>query len=260
MREPVEESSQESQDQPSQDEQPKKQTSFWKELPILIVTALVLTIVIRSFIALPFRIPSPSMEQTLHGCTGCVGDRVLVDRITYLFRPPQPGDVVVFHTPERWRPGLSTERSDNKVVSWFQDLGAMVGLAADDPTIYIKRVIAVGGQTVQCCDAENRVLVDGKALNEPYLYFQPGLGDKQLDFAPVKIPDGQMWLMGDNRRNSSDSSFADHGPVPMDNVIGKARLIMFPFGRLRLLPDDNPQVGLVLLAVLPAARRRLRQA
>src|SRR5262249_15501338 len=104
---------------------PKKQRSFWVELPILISIAVVLTILIQSFVARVFLIPSESMEHTLHGCAGCYGDRVLVDRVVYDFRDPSPGDVVVFERPSTWNQSeFRANRSGNAVVRWFQDIGA----------------------------------------------------------------------------------------------------------------------------------------
>ena len=103
-------------------------------------------------------------------------------------------------------------------------------------------MIAVGGQTVQCCDSRNRVLVDGQPLDEPYIYYLPEAGPaRQNAFGPVVVPDGQLWMMGDSRNNSADSRVADHGPVPVDNVIGKARLIVLPFTRFGSIESVDPQ-------------------
>uniref|UniRef100_UPI0009EA35AB signal peptidase I n=1 Tax=Sciscionella sediminilitoris TaxID=1445613 RepID=UPI0009EA35AB len=102
-------------------------------------------------------------------------------------------------------------------------------------------------QTVSCCDAQNRVLVDGKPLNEPYIYHQPGLEDRRAPFGPVKIPQGQLWVMGDNRENSEDSRYQNgaeadplRGTVPVDNVIGKAQFIIWPPARWQGVRTDDP--------------------
>jgi signal peptidase I len=153
------------------------------------------------------------MEQTLHGCDGCADDRVVADKLTYHFSSPSPGDVVIFRSPPAW-----------------QDVGG-----AD----LIERVVAVGGQTVACCDTTNRVLVDGRPITEAYLYYQPGLGTKQATFDPVRVPDGQLWVMGDNRNNSADARF--HGPVPVSDVIGNVRVVVLPISRWRTVPAINPQ-------------------
>lgn len=224
---------------------PDQKGSFWRELPLLIVTALVLTFLIQTFLARVYVIPSASMEPTLHGCTGCTNDRVLVDKVTYRLSDPQPGDVVVFRGPESW--GSNTEftgsRSDNVLVRGFQQAASLIGLAPPDERDFVKRVIAVSGQTVQCCDAQNRITVDGVPLNESYTMF---LGEEpQEDFGPLIVPEGGLWMMGDNRNNSADSRrHVDDtwtGAVPVDNVIGKARVIVLPPMRWQGIEDPNPQ-------------------
>jgi signal peptidase I len=210
----------------------RRRSSFWKELPLLVVVALVLTFLIQTFLAKVYVIPSGSMEATLHGCVGCNNDRVLVDKITYRLSEPAPGDVVVFRGPDSWSSEVIVEQPSNVLVRGLQLLGSLVGLAPPDEKDFVKRVIAVGGQTVQCCDTDNRVTVDGQPLDEPYLYYLPEAGPaRQNAFGPVTVPDGQLWVMGDSRNNSADSRVADHGPIPVDNVIGKARMIVLPFPR-----------------------------
>jgi signal peptidase I len=236
-------------DEPGGRGKEKKKGSFWKELPILIVVALVLTFLIQTFIARVYIIPSGSMEQTLHGCTGCTGDRILVDKVIYNFHDPEPGDVVVFRAPNGWaRSEFQVDQSENSFVHWLKEFGAAVGLGPPQEYDLVKRVIAVGGQTVSCCDAQHRVQVDGKSLHEPYVYWQPGTGgpsDERNDFEPVRVPKNTVWVMGDNRNNSFDSRFQNgggiNGVVPLDNVIGKARTIIWPPGRWSGISDDNPQ-------------------
>ncbi|GLZ41485.1 signal peptidase I [Actinokineospora sp. NBRC 105648] len=222
----------------------KKKRPFWVELPILIGVALVLTIIIQSFIARVFVIPSESMEQTLHGCEGCNGDRILVDRVVYYFRDPAPGDVVVFERPTTWDQHGPSNRSDNALVAWLQDFGAQFGLAEPSEEDVVKRVIAVGGQTVECCDDQQRVLVDGKPLDEPYInHLFPN--DEQRKFDKITVPPGMLWVMGDNRNASADSRVQGgggvNGFVPVDNVIGKARTIILPPSRWQGIGDHNPQ-------------------
>ncbi|WP_026360988.1 signal peptidase I [Amycolatopsis nigrescens] len=227
---------------------PKKQRSFWVELPILIVVAFVLAFVFQYFLARVYTIPSGSMETTLHGCTGCYGDKVLVDKIVYDFSDPTPGEVVVFKGPEPWTENdAPTERSDNAVVRFFQSIGSVVGLAPPDERDFVKRIIAVGGQTVQCCDANNRVIVDGKALDEPYIHWEELRPQQQARFDPVRVPEGMVWVMGDNRNDSMDSRYqgggGERGAVPVDNIIGKARIIVLPPGRWGGVSDHNPQAA-----------------
>lgn len=263
----------------------RRRVSFWKELPILIVVALLLTFLIQTFIAKVYVIPSGSMETTLNGCAGCNNDRVLVDKITYRFSDPEPGDVVVFRGPDSWGTEPSVAEPTSPLVRGLQQMGSLIGLAPPDEKDFVKRVIAVGGQTIACCDSKNRVTVNGKPLDEAYvplpdgskgLYFIPEAGPaRQVPFGPVQVPEGELWMMGDSRNNSSDSRV--HGPVPVENVIGKARLKVLPFDRFGPIPAIDPQspepvglpaddpagtapLALGLLATLPLAAGRRRRS
>lgn len=223
----------------------KKKGSFWKELPLLIVTALVLTVVIQAFLGRVYLIPSESMEQTLHGCSGCDNDRVLVDKVSYRFSDPQPGDVVVFRGPDAWGKSETASGSGSGLQQFFGAIGSLLGFGAPGEKDFVKRVIATGGQTVQCCDPQNRVLVDGKPLHESYIFWAPGQGNTQQEFKPVRVPAGHLWVMGDNRNESADSRIQGgggvNGAVPVDNVIGKAQVIVLPVTRWSSIPEDNPQ-------------------
>ncbi len=227
---------------------PGKPGSFWRELPVLILVALVLSFTAQTFLARVYVIPSESMEPTLHGCSGCTNDRILVDKISYRFTEPRPGDVVVFRGPSDWTSDSTTVRSTNVILRGMQQVGAVVGLAPPDERDFVKRVIATGGQTVQCCDDTGRVLVDGVALTEPYVVsdFPFRTGEQSCStplrsgrcFDPVTVPEGSLWMMGDNRSNSADSR--RHGPVPVSDVIGKARLIVLPITRWQVV--DAPHL------------------
>lgn len=233
----------------------KKQRSFLRELPILIVVALVLSWILQTFIARVYLIPSESMEPTLHGCRGCTGDRIVVQKISYRFHDPRPGDVVVFHGPDSWNLDYRSIRSDNTVIKSLQDFGSFVGVVPPDENDLVKRVIATGGQKVECCDAQGRVLVDGKPLDEPYVKndfpFTPGQQacDTPMKsgrcFGPITVPDGNLWVMGDNRNNSADSRYhvGDplQGTIPIDNVRGKAEFKVLPFNRIGGISSPNPQ-------------------
>ncbi|WP_433503396.1 signal peptidase I [Pseudonocardia halophobica] len=221
----------------------RRRNTFWKELPLLVGVALVLTILIQAFLAKVYVIPSGSMETTLHGCTGCTNDRVLVDKVTYRFGDPQPGDVVVFRGPDSW---VNTEFTVDEPTSTFgevvQQFLSLIGLAPPDEKDFVKRVIAVGGQTVSCCDSRNRVMVDNQPLEEPYIYYLPEAGPaRQIPFGPITVPQGELWVMGDSRNNSSDSRIDGHGPIPVDNVIGKARMKVLPVSRFGFIDSTNPQ-------------------
>jgi signal peptidase I len=228
---------------------PLKKKPLWQELLTLFAVALLLTFLIQHFLGRVYSIPSGSMEKTLHGCPGCTGDRVLVDKLTYAFKDPDPGDVVVFEGPNTWTENdVQTQPSGNVVANALQSVGSLIGLAPPDERDFVKRVIAVGGQTVQCCDEKMRVLVDGRPLNEPYVYWQNGKPDAQQRFDPVLVPEGTLWVMGDNRSDSCDSRCQGgggiRGVVPIDKVIGKARYIVLPPSRWQGVGDDNPQGGI----------------
>ncbi|MDV6012805.1 signal peptidase I [Haloechinothrix sp. LS1_15] len=225
---------------------PPKQRSFWKELPILILVALLLTFTIQHFVARVYMIPSGSMQATLHGCPGCTPDRVLVDKVVYNFNEPEPGDVVVFHGPPAWtETDAPVTEPANPVAGFLQQVGSLIGMAPPDESDFVKRVVATGGQTVECCDDQNRVMVDGKPLDEPYLHWEQGRESEQRSFGPVEVPEDTLWMMGDNRNNSSDSRIqgtgGERGSVPVENVVGKARFIVLPPGRWGAVSDYNPQ-------------------
>ena len=236
---------------------PPKKQPLWRELLTLLAVALVLTFVIQHFLGRVYSIPSGSMEQTLHGCPGCTGDRVLVDKLVYAFRDPAPGDVIVFQGPDSWTENdVLAERSGNFIWRGLQQIGSLVGLAPPDERDFVKRVIAVGGQTVQCCDEESRVLVDGQPLDEPYVFWQNGAPDARQRFDPVLVPEGTLWVMGDNRSDSCDSRCQGgggiRGVVPLDKVIGKARFIVLPPSRWQGVGDHNPQHASVAALGAPA--------
>lgn len=221
--------------------------SFLRELPVLVVVALLLSFGIQTFLARVYVIPSESMEPTLVGCTGCgdTNDRIVVDKLSYRFTDPRPGDVVVFKGPDSWNNEFTTTRSSHVLVRGLRQVGAVVGLAPPDERDFVKRVIATGGQTVKCCDAQGRVQVDGTPLTEPYVVndfsFAPGTMDCTSSvtsgrcFAAVTVPEGHLWMMGDNRNNSGDSRVHvgddARGTVPVANVIGKARVVIVPVSR-----------------------------
>jgi signal peptidase I len=244
----------------------EKKRSALKEGAILVAIAVVLYYVMLTFIARPYLIPSESMEPTLHGCAGCVGDRIMVDKVTYRFSEPSPGDVVVFKGPPNWNVGYKSIRSDNTAIRYLENALSVVGFVPPDENDLVKRIIATGGQTVQC-RADTGLTVDGKPLKEPYLNAQtmnadplvyPCLGN---EFGPVKVPEGRLWVMGDNRTHSADSrahctSTPEDaqkgilctgdpmaGTVPVDNVIGKARFIAWPPSRWGGVSSVNPQQG-----------------
>src|SRR3954466_796007 len=223
-------------------DQPKKKGSLLRELPVLLLIAFVLALLVKTFLVQAFFIPSGSMETTLHGCPGCTGDRVLVNKVPYWFGDPEPGDIVVFQGPSTWTPEVQVSEPSN----WFSGallwLGRSIGVAPPSEDDYVKRVIATGGQTVQCCDTEGRVIVDGKPLDEPYIYENNPIQSRP--FGPVTVPEGRLWVMGDHRSASADSRMhvgdKYSGTIAVDDVIGKAAVIVWPLNRFGLL--DSPDI------------------
>ncbi len=229
----------------------KKGRGFLKETGLILVIALVVAVVVQAFFVRIYLIPSQSMEPTLHGCPGCTGDRIAVDKISYRFTDPAPGDVVVFRGPPAWDAGFVSNRSDNVIVRGFQEVGSFVGLVAPDENDMVKRIIATGGQTVQCLEGDPGVMVDGEVLDEPYLA-EPAATSPWVDnacqgeyFGPITVPEDHYWMMGDNRTDSADSRYhiGDElqGTVPRDNIIGKARWKVLPFSRIGGVSDHDPQ-------------------
>ncbi|MER7485747.1 signal peptidase I [Streptomyces sp. NPDC126497] len=243
--------------------QAKQPRSFWKELPILIGIALVLALLIKTFLVQAFSIPSDSMQNTLQQ-----GDRVLVDKLTPWFgSEPERGEVVVFHDPDNWLAGEPTPDPNplQKVLSW---VGLMPSAEEKD---LIKRVIGVGGDTVEC-KGTGPLKVNGKVLSEPYVYpgNTPCSQDDQGGQFKVKVPEDHIWVMGDHRQNSRDSRYnqadENHGMVPVDEVVGRAVVIAWPVNRWTNLPVpatfDQPGLaaGSPSAAVLAAAPQGLALA
>ncbi|MEU3607151.1 signal peptidase I [Streptomyces sp. NPDC035033] len=231
--------------------QPKKQRSFWKELPLLIGIALILALLIKTFLVQAFSIPSESMMNTLKK-----GDRVLVDKLTPWFgSEPERGEVVVFHDPGGWLETAQTP-APNAIQKFLSFIGLMPSAEEKD---LIKRVIAVGGDTVSCKEG-GKVVLNGKELDET-AYLFPGSLPCQDSFGPVKVPEGRIWVMGDNRQNSLDSRFHQElpggGTIANDQVVGRAVVVAWPVTRWATLPVpdvfDQPGLAPAAATALPAA-------
>ncbi|MGR4884127.1 signal peptidase I [Streptomyces sp. LARHCF249] len=215
--------------------------SFWKELPLLIGIALLLALLIKTFLVQAFSIPSDSMQNTLQR-----GDRVLVDKLTPWFgSEPERGEVVVFHDPANWLSGEPTPEP-NLAQQILSKIGLMPDAAEKD---LIKRTIAIGGDTVECKKG-GPVVVNGKALDEPYIF--PGnTACDDAPFGPLTVPQGKIWVMGDHRQNSQDSRYhmqdSTQGFVPVDKVVGRAVVVAWPITRWSTLPIpdtfDQPGIG-----------------
>ncbi|MCU1483413.1 MAG: signal peptidase [Actinomycetia bacterium] len=190
------------------------------ESAFLVVTAIVLAVALRATVAEAFRIPSGSMEPQLD-----IGDRVVVSRTAYRLHDPNRGDVVVFDCPVA--AGCASAPHEALPVRALHTVMEAVLLREPKPEEYIKRVVGLPGETVQGKDGA--VFVDGRRLVEPYL--PPGTVTS--DFGPEKIHAGRLWLMGDNRGNSSDSRV--FGQVDQDTVVGRAMFRVWPPWRTAFL-------------------------
>lgn len=240
----------------------KKKRPWWVELPILIIIAFLATFLIQTFIARVYYVPSASMEPTLHGVQHG-GDRILAYKLGYDFGSPEQGDVVVFKGPPTWTPEAGLAGPSTWLGKISQALGAVVGIAPANEKDFVKRVIAVGGQNISCCDVEGRLQVDGVSLTEPYIMMDPertqwdwvdGETSCAVDpsdptrfesfrcFGPYTVPKGTVWVMGDHRSDSADSTWncrglvpADNvhcqGPIPVKDVVGRAVAIVMPPSR-----------------------------
>ena len=187
----------------------------WLEFPLLILAALLIAVVIKTFLFQAFYIPSASMEDTLQ-----VLDRVLVSKISYAIGDIERGDVIVFDDP---RPGFE-QPDEDALQRATRNLRESIGLSTPQSE-FIKRVIGIPGDVVEGRDGG--VWVNGVALVEPYVK-EP---DKPIgEFGPVLVPEGSLFVMGDNRHSSQDSRI--FGPIPIDDVVGKAVVIIWPLGRL----------------------------
>jgi signal peptidase I len=212
---------------------PKKKRSFWRDLLVIVVAALALTILLKAFVVQVFSIPSGSMENTL-----LPGDHILVSKVVYKFRSIARGDVVVFSGAGSWDPPVQSP--SNWFVRTWDDAIDLVGIAAPG-TDYIKRVIGLPGDHVVCCNAQGQVTVNGVPLSESS-YVYPGDSPSATRFN-VTVPSGRLWVMGDNRGDSADSRYHTDDPgggtIPESAVVGRAFVIIWPLSRINDLPIPN---------------------
>jgi signal peptidase I len=227
--------------------------SWWVELPILLVFALVLALLIKSFVVQAFFIPSSSMENTLE-----IGDKVLVNKLVYDFRSIHRGDIIVFNGDGSWDP-VPAQSAPLLSRLW----ASVSGLFGTAPGVhdYIKRVIGVPGDHVACCNRQGQVTVNGVPLSEKtYLY--PGDAPSEQRFS-ITVPAGRLWVMGDHRSVSWDSrghmSDPGDGTIPENHVVGRAFVIVAPVSRWRILPIpvtfQQPKLTASGAAALPAPGR-----
>ena len=198
-----------------------------REAAIIVVSALLLSMLIKTFLVQAFFIPSGSMEQTL-----AIGDRVLVTKLAPGPLAVHRGDIVVFKDPGGWLQPNGTDTATGWRGTAIDALTFVGLLPQDSGEHLIKRVIGLPGDTVECCDAEGRVSVNGVGVDEPYL--AAGADPSEREFSVV-VPEGGLWVMGDNRQNSQDSRYKQGDPgggsIPLSHVVGVAFVTVWPLDR-----------------------------
>jgi signal peptidase I len=229
----------------------RKEMPLWQELPLLLLVAFCLAVLIRTFLVQAFYIPSGSMENTL-----LVGDRVLVNKVVYDMRDPVRGEIVVFRGTDSWAPEVTEPLSQTFGAKLGRTVGDLIGISRPGERDFIKRVIALPGDKVACCDNKGRITVNGEGIDEPYITENSALdapaNPRQCTsrkFAEVTVPAGEMFVMGDHRAVSQDARC--QGPVPIDNIIGRAFVIAWPTSRFATL--HVPEVWKTYAADHPTA-------
>lgn len=210
-----------------------------KEVALIVVSAVVLSLIVRTFLLQAFYVPTGSMENTL-----LPSDRIIASKITTTLSGVKRGEIVVFKDPGDWLPPV-TKQDGNPIRGAFEFLGLLPSNTGDD---LVKRVIGVAGDNVKCCSPEGKIVLNGVPLEEPYL--KPGVRTDQVRF-DVTVPPKSIFVMGDNRPSSADSRFHlqdNSGTVPVDNVVGRVVLLVWPFDRISTepippVPFDDPKLN-----------------
>ncbi len=208
--------------------------SVLREFPILVIVALAVSLVIKSFLVQFFYIPSGSMENTLQ-----INDRVAVNKIPFISNSINRGDVVVFRDPANWLPEPYAD-NQNKIIAKIKDGLVLVGVLPNPAKQYlVKRVIGVAGDNVVGKDGV--VTINGKKTTEPYIF--AGNKASELDFN-ITVPEGKIWVMGDHRGASADSRYhqddVNNGFVPESKVTGRVLGIIWPIKNLGTVPSQDP--------------------
>lgn len=215
--------------------------TFLRDVVVIVLIAVLVSFLVKTFLVRSFYIPSGSMEDTLH-----INDRILVDEITPRFGGYERGDIIVFQDPGGWLPP-SAEPARPPVVEAVDWVLALVGLSAPDSDDHlVKRVIGLPGDHVVCCNALGQITINGVPIDETdYIKVPSGESAASGDPFDVVVPENSLWVLGDNRYRSKDSRYNQDQPgdgfVPVDNVVGRAFLVTWPldrFGTLDFHHDD----------------------
>jgi signal peptidase I len=202
----------------------------WAESALILAVALAAAVLIRVFLVQAFYVPSSSMENTLQR-----GDRIIASKITTNLGGVSRGEVIVFRDPGGWLP--EPPPPPGGLTGVIRNVLTFIGLLpADTGRDLVKRIIGIGGDRIVCCDDAGHIVLNGTPLIEPYI--KPGNGTAQVLF-DVTVPQGTVFVMGDNRANSQDSRYhlnQDSGGVPVANVVGRVVLIAWPIGRFGTVP------------------------
>ena len=229
---------------PRQEGRRRGAVAFLRDVLVIVLIALVVSFLVKTFLVRSFYIPSASMELTL-----IEQDRILVDELTPRFGGYERGDVVVFRDPGGWLGPEAAVPSQGPFVDAVEWVLSLVGLAAPDSDDHlIKRIIGLPGDHVVCCNDLGQLMVNGTAIDETgYTQVpEPGAPASALDF-DVTVPEGSLWVMGDNRYRSKDSRYNQNQPgkgfVPVDNVVGRAFIITWPFDRFGTIDFHHDVFG-----------------
>ena len=210
----------------------RRKGSLLKELPVLVVVALVVSLLIKTFLVQFFYIPSGSMENTLQ-----IKDRVAVNKIPFISRTINRGDVVVFRDPNNWLPEI-VDYGTNKYVAKAKSALVAVGVLPNPAKQYlVKRVIGVAGDHIVCCTKNEKLSINGVEVTEPYIYAGNKPSEMKFD---VTVPAGKIWVMGDHRGASADSRYhqedVNKGFVPLSKVTGRVVAVIWPFKDITYVP------------------------
>ena len=202
-----------------------KKGSLLREFPILVIVALVVSLVIKTFLVQFFYIPSGSMENTLQ-----VHDRVAVDKVPFLSKTIKLGDIVVFRDPAHWLPD-PVPNGEPVVLAKISEGLIAVGILPDPAKQHlVKRVIGVAGDHVVCCNNNKLITVNGIAIHEPYIFKGDNPSDMNFD---VTVSKDKLWVMGDHRGASADSRYhmddINKGMVPVSKVVGRVVSVIWPW-------------------------------